>query len=131
MQFRTLSLATLGAVSLALSAALTVALPAWAHHSHANYDVSQFTNIEGTVKETRWMNPHTWIYLEIKDDKGQTAVWTLEGGSPAALARGGWKKEDIKVGDTIKVRCHRLKDASNGCLLGFITTKTIPDKEYD
>jgi len=118
-------------LSLAAIVVLSLALTAWAHHSHANYDTKEFTNLEGTVKEARWMNPHTWIYLEIKDDKGQPVVWTVEGGSPQALARGGWKKEDIKAGDPIKVRCHRLKDGSNGCLLGFITTKTTAEKEYD
>ena len=52
-------------------------------------------------------------------------------GSPNALVREGWKKEDVKAGDTIKVRCHRLKDGAKGCLLGFVTTKTHIDKEYD
>ena len=123
MKFQFLSLALIGAV--------TVTVSAWAHHSHANYDTSQFTVLEGTVKEARWMNPHTWIHLEIKDEGGQSVVWLLEGGSPAALARGGWKREDIKAGDTIKVRCHRLKGGSNGCLLGFITPKGGAEKEYD
>ena len=123
MPFRALSLTVMGAVCITLTA--------WAHHSHSNYDTSQFTNLEGTVKEARWMNPHTWIYIEVKDDKGQPVLWLLEGGSPQALARGGWKKEDIKAGDTIKVRCHRLKDGSNGCLLGFITPKGAAEKEYD
>ncbi len=62
MQFRSFSLATVAAVSLAWSA--------WAHHSHANYQTREFTQLEGTVKEARWMNPHTWIYLEVMDDEG-------------------------------------------------------------
>ena len=123
MQFKSLSLAVIGAVALAFSAG--------AHHSHSNYDTSQFTNLEGTVKQARWMNPHTWLYLEVKDDKGQPTVRTVEGGSPQALTRDGWKKEDIQAGDIIKVRCHRLKDGSNGCLLGFITPKGGAEKEYD
>ena len=123
MHFRFLSLVAIAAVSLAL--------PAWAHHSHANYQTKEFTQMEGTVKEMHWLNPHTWIYLEVKDDKGKPTVWVLEGGSPSALTNGGWKKDDVKVGDTIKVRCHALKDSSNGCLLGFVTTKSIVDKEFD
>ena len=52
MRFKSLSLAVIGAVFLALTA--------WAHHSHSNYNTKEFTNLEGTVKEARWMNPHTW-----------------------------------------------------------------------
>lgn len=122
MNLKSLIFATVAAVSLAWTA--------WAHHAHSNYDTNSFTNLEGTVKEARWMNPHTWIYLEVVD-AGKPVVWTLEGGSPNALTREGWKKDDVKTGDTIKVRCHRLKDGSNGCLLGFVTTKTHVDKEYD
>jgi hypothetical protein len=123
MKFRSLSLAAIGAVSLALTA--------WAHHSHSNYNTKEFTHLEGTVKQIRWFNPHAWIYLEVMDDKSQPTVWILEGGGPAALARGGWKREDVKVGDTIKVRCHALKDGSSGCLLGFVTPKGGAEKEFD
>ena len=122
MKLKSLILATVAAVSLGWTA--------WAHHAHSNYDTNSFTNLEGTVKELRWMNPHTWIYMEVVT-AGKPTIWTLEGGSPNALAREGWKKEDIKSGETIKVRCHRLKDGANGCLLGFVTTGTIPDKEFD
>ena len=123
MKLKSLIFATVAGVSLAWTA--------WGHHAHSNYDTSSFTNLEGTVKEARWMNPHTWLYLEVKDASGKAAIWTLEGGSPNALTREGWKKDDVKAGDTIKVRCHQLKDGSKGCLLGFVTTKTIVDKEYD
>ncbi len=123
MQFRSLSLAAIAAVALAL--------PAWAHHSHANYQTREFTHLEGTVKVLRWINPHSWIYLEVRDDKGQPTVWLLEGGSPRALTRGGWKRDDVKVGDTIQVRCHQLRDGSNGCLLGFVTPEGGVEKEFD
>ena len=123
MQFRSLSLAAIAAVALAL--------PAWAHHSHANYQTREFTHLEGTVKTIRWINPHSWIYLEVMGDKDQPTVWAIEGGSPGALTRGGWKRDDIKVGDTIKVRCHQLRDGSNGCLLGFVTPAGGVEKEFD
>ena len=122
MKIKSLIFATVAALSLAWSA--------WAHHSHANYQTNEFTHLEGTVKELRWMNPHSWIYLEVMDN-GKPVVWTLEGGGPRALTREGWKKEDIQVGETIKVRCHRLRDGSNGCLLGFVTTSKYNDKEFD
>ncbi|MCZ6877885.1 MAG: DUF6152 family protein [Acidobacteria bacterium] len=123
MQFRSLSLAAIGAVALAL--------PAWAHHSHANYQTREFTHLEGTVKAIRWINPHSLIHLEVMDDEGQPTVWALEGASPIELTRAGWKRDDIKVGDTIKVRCHQLRDGSNGCLLGFVTPEGGVEKEFD
>jgi len=122
MKLKTLIVAAVAAASFSWTA--------WAHHAHSNYDTNTFTNIEGTVKQLRWMNPHTWILLEVTKD-GKTSVWNLEGGSPNALIREGWKKEDIPVGGHIKVRCHPLKDGANGCLLGFVTTDKINDKEFD
>ncbi len=122
MQFKSLSLAAIAAVALAL--------PVWAHHSASNY-TREFTHLEGTVKEIRWINPHAWIYLEVMDDKGQPTVWPLQGASPASLARAGWKRDDIKVGDTIQVRCRQLRDGSKGCLLGFVTREGEVEKEFD
>ena len=113
MQFKSLSLATICAVSLAL--------PVRAHHSHGNSDTTKWTPFQGTVKEVHLINPHSWIYLEVKDDKGQPTVWALEATNPGGLSRNGIKREDVKSGDSIKVRCHLLRDGSNGCLLGYVT----------
>jgi hypothetical protein len=108
-------------LSLSILCAFFLSMPFVAHHSHGNYDVSKWVPAEGTVKEVHWMNPHSWIYMEVKDDKGKASQWSLEAADPAALQRQGIKREDIKPGDPIKVRCHRLRDGSNGCLLGFVT----------
>jgi hypothetical protein len=97
------------------------ALPVWGHHSHGNYDVNNYTYLEGRVSEVQWINPHTWIYLEVADRSGEVAIWALEGGAPGGLLRRGWTADSVKSGDTIKVRCHQLRDGSNGCLLGFVT----------
>jgi len=101
--------------------AVVLALPAWAHHSHGAYDMNQWTPFEGTVKEVHLINPHSWIYLEVKDGNGQPTVWALEATNPGGLVRKGIKREDVKTGDLIKVRCHLLRDGTNGCLLGFVT----------
>jgi uncharacterized protein DUF6152 len=113
MPFKSLILVAICAVSLAL--------PLWAHHSHGNYDTTKWTPFEGTVKEVNLINPHSWIYLEVKDDKGQPTVWALEATNPLGLQRNGIKREDVRPGDAIKVRCHLLRDGSNGCLLGYVT----------
>ena len=106
---------------LAIVCLLYLALPSAAHHSHGNYDLTKWVPYQGTVKEVHWIVPHSWIYLEIKDDKGKATVWALEAGDPGTIQRQGVKREDVKPGDTIKVRCHGLRDGSNGCLLGFVT----------
>ena len=92
-----------------------------AHHSHANYDVQTWTVMEGTVKQLVLMAPHSIVYLEVKDDKGTVATWALEATNQRAIFNNGVKREDVRPGDHIKVRCHLLRDGARGCLLGFIT----------
>jgi len=108
-------------LGLAAIVSVLFALPAGAHHSHGNY-VDSFTDITGVVKEVHLLLPHSWVYLEVKDPKGGEAVtWALEAAGPQAILRNGVTKEDVKVGDKIKARCHLLRDSSPGCLLGFVT----------
>ena len=112
---RFLGCAALGVLAAALP------LPAWAHHSHNAYEVTKWTEMEGTVTEIHYLQPHSWVYIDVKDDKGQTNTWALEAAGPMAMHRNGVGKDDVKPGDTIKVRCHLLRDGSPGCLLGFVT----------
>ncbi|HZM62940.1 MAG TPA: DUF6152 family protein [Vicinamibacterales bacterium] len=108
MQFKTFGVAFLCAACLGVSAL--------AHHSHGNYDVTTWTVMEGTVKQVVFIVPHSIVYLDVK---GQT--WALEATNPQGIFLRGVKKEDVQVGDTIKVRCHLLRDGGKGCLLGFVT----------
>jgi hypothetical protein len=101
--------------------ALIAATAAHAHHSHGNYDLTKWTTMEGEVKEVHLLVPHSWIYLDVKDEKGEPVTWALEATGPTGLAKVGIKREDVKPGDKIKVRCHLLRDGSNGCLLGYVT----------
>jgi hypothetical protein len=107
--------------TLAALCAMVSIAPVRAHHSHGNYDLSKWTTMEGSVKEVHLLVPHSWIYLVVKDAKGQPATWALEATGSGGLIKVGIKREDVKTGDTIKVRCHLLRDGSNGCLLGFVT----------
>jgi hypothetical protein len=104
-----------------LAVATLLTMPVTAHHSHNNYAISEFTPLQGVVKEVHLINPHSWVYIEVKDEKSEPQLWALEATGPGGLERNGIKREDVKVGDTVKVRCHRLRDGSNGCLLGFLT----------
>jgi hypothetical protein len=117
--------------SVLVAAVAAWALPAMAHHSHGNYIMTEYTHLEGKVTELAWINPHTWIYVEVVGADGQPVTWAMEGGGPGALTRRGWTKESVKVGDTIKVRCHQLRDRSNGCLLGFVTPPGGAEMEWD
>jgi hypothetical protein len=110
--------------------AVVFALPVWAHHSHGNY-VDTFMDIQGVVKELHFVVPHSWVYLEVKDEKGEPQMWALEATSRTGLQRIGVTPDYIKPGDAVKVRCHHLRDGSNGCLLGFLKAKDGTVKDWD
>lgn len=107
------------AVAFACVSCLTAS--ALAHHSHGNYDVQTWTTMEGTVKQVIFIVPHSIVYLDVKGEKGDTTTWSLEATNPQGIFLKGVKKEDVMVGDKIKVRCHLLRDGGKGCLLGFVT----------
>jgi len=100
-------------------AALFIALPVWAHHSHGNY-TKGFIDIEGVVTEVALVNPHSWVFIDVTDANGKTTEWALEATNPRALAQLGIDGEYIAPGDAIKARCHPLRDGGEGCLLGFL-----------
>lgn len=116
---------------LAIICSVFVIAPVWAHHSHGNYNLTTFLNFKGKVTEIHWMNPHTWIYLEVTDATGQTDVWALEGASVTQLTRKGWVKESIKTGDTISARCHPMHDGTKGCLAAFVSAPGLAEKAFD
>lgn len=118
------------AVGLAGIVATVLSLPARAHHSHGNYEAS-FTDIEGIVKEVHMINPHSWIYLEVRGANGRTEIWSLEATSRLGLERVGVTRDDVKPGDSITVRCHPLRDGSRGCLLGFVKTSDGSILDWD
>jgi hypothetical protein len=116
---------------LAILCALAFALPAAAHHSHGNY-VDTFTDISGVVKEVHLVVPHSWVYMEVKNPKTNEAeIWALEATGRNGLERLGVNREYVKPGDTIKVRCHVLRDGSRGCLLGFLKAADGSVKDWD
>ena len=105
-------------------------LPVQAHHSHGNY-ADTFRDIEGVVKELHLVTPHSWLYLEVKGRSGQAEMWALEATSRAGLERIGVTREYVKPGDSVKVRCHPLRDGSRGCLLGFLKARDGSVKDWD
>jgi len=115
---------------LAVICSVVFASAAWAHHSHGNY-VDSFTDMQGVVKEVHLLLPHSWVYLEVKSKTGEPEIWAVEATGRNGLERIGVTKESIKPGDTISVRCHVLRDGSNGCLLGFLKAPDGSVKDWD
>ena len=120
-------------IAFAAAAAILLSIPAWAHHSHTNYNTNEFITLSGAITEVAWTNPHVWIYMEVANAQGGPQKWALEGGSVTSLMRGGWQRDSLKPGDKVSVRCHQLRDGSEGCVLGFVTNINgkAMDKEFD
>jgi hypothetical protein len=83
-----------------------------AHHGSSNYDLSKSVSVKGTVTQFDFMNPHSAIHLEAKDDKGNAEEWLIEADSPNNLARAGWTRDSLKPGDLVTIVGNRLKDGS-------------------
>jgi hypothetical protein len=88
--------------------------PTLAHHSFAMFDRDNQVDLEGVVQEFRFANPHTFIYLAVKQDDGSTVTWSLEGQSPSSLVRDGWTSKTLKVGDELKMRIAPLRSGAPG-----------------
>ena len=120
-------------ICIALLACAFVATPyaSLAHHSHGNYDIRTYTELEGTVAKVIWLNPHIWVHLDVDDGEGGTVTWALEGGSINEIVKRGWRKDSLQEGDKISVRCHALRDGDRGCLLGYITQEGGEERVFD
>ncbi|HEY2384517.1 MAG TPA: DUF6152 family protein [Terriglobia bacterium] len=111
------------ALTIVLIAAL--AAPLLAHHSFAaEFDASQALRVTGSLAKIEWTNPHSYFYIDVKDEAGNVTRWSCEAGSPGALSRRGFRRGDIKLGDTMVVDGYRAKDGSH---LMDARRVTLPD----
>jgi hypothetical protein len=108
----------------AAAALLSPGAPAAAHHSNSAYQVDQIITLEGTVKEWRWMNPHTWLIMTVEGADGKTLEWAVEGRPPGILGRAGWSNTILQPGERVTVHA---SPAKNGDPEGIIARVTKAD----
>ncbi len=108
--------ATVAAAALFLGVAVL-----WAHHGLAAFDTTRTVRMEGTITSVEWINPHAFVYADLKDSSGKVANWKLELGSLGMLTKyGGWTETTVKKGDHVKVQGFVAKDGSPYMSLGRI-----------
>ena len=95
--------------------------PAMSHHSNSAYQVDQVITITGIVKEWKWTNPHTWLYLTVDDPKSGKVEWAAEGRAPGVLGRAGWDRFVLKPGEKVTVHMSPAKDGTHVGIIARVT----------
>jgi len=108
--------------SMVAFACLLVSMPAFGHHGTAEYDLDHEVTVEGVVKQFEWTNPHTWLYVNVTNGKGEIEEWAGEAGAPGMLARNGWTSHAFKPGDKVNMSGHPAKNGSK--VIGITKVKS-------
>ena len=104
-------------VRIALAGVALCAAPAFAHHSGAMYDDGKTVEVQATVKEFQWTNPHAWLAVTYMDASGAPVTFELELGSPVQLVRQGWRPKTVAAGDRVTVSFHPHREGIKSGLL--------------
>lgn len=125
---RTFNRLTTGLAASALLVAagvLNSATPALAHHAFAaEFDADKPVEVKGVITKAKFVNPHSWVYLDVKDANGTVTNWGFEFGAVNALETRGLKKSDIRPGDEVQVKGFRSK---NGGPFGYSVLVKLAD----
>lgn len=113
------------AAAAALAGAAVLNAPGFAHHAFASeFDSSKPLVIAGTVTKARFVNPHSWIYIDVKDASGKVTNWGFEFGTPSSLRTKGITREQVVSGTPVRIAGFRAK---NGGAFGYATTLVFKD----
>lgn len=100
--------------ALAAAGVLAAIVPAAAHHAFsAEFDAERPVELKGTVTEMHWINPHSWIHIEVVNEDGEVEAWEVEGGAPNAILRRGFTADSLKPGTVILVEGYQARDGTN------------------
>ena len=100
-------------VVASIGISIAAALPVMAHHSFsAEFDRTKQVTLDGKVVEMEWVNPHSWLVIDVPKADGSMDRWRIEGGSPSVLLRLGWNRNSLPAGTKIKVVAYQAKDGS-------------------
>jgi hypothetical protein len=108
----------------ALAGLFLAAAPAFTHHSFTMFDMTKRITLAGTVTAFEWTNPHSYIEIDVPDDKGMVKHWSIELGSPSILQQSGWKFSTLKKGDKPTLVINPLKNGQAG---GFLSQAKLQD----
>lgn len=104
----------LAAIAITVAGLLLAAVPVWAHHAFAaEFDAAKPVKLRGTVTKVEFINPHSWLHIDVKGTDGKVVSWAIEGGTPNTLFRRGVNKNSLPVGTEILVDGYQSKDGSN------------------
>ena len=99
---------------------------AFPHHGNASFDTEKLVSLKGTITSFVWTNPHSQIYFDVKDEKGQVTHWSCETSQPALLHRAGWTRNSLKPGDRVTIVA---RVAKSGAPVAWLQKVILADGE--
>src|SRR5580765_8904048 len=112
--------------ALVLAAVVSIPCALQAHHSfQAEFDISKPVTLKGTVTKVEWINPHVYLHLDVKDQRGNVASWAFETLGPGRMRAEGMSKQTFGIGKTVTLKGYAARDGSKN--LGFLRTVTFDD----